>query len=853
MRGFVLKGDKNAQFTASVTTSAGSNADISDIAFNTEGKLILTGFSKSSTGLNSENGAHAYDYNPNTSFEANKLYNYVAKIDDKLGNVDFLVTSSPVSSDASYGINSASISAIIKPFTDIPGFNLILNNKYFDGRNTVTSFTNANRTTSTFSRINGITSYSVLLNFDNSSNSIGLSQPTFAGTISSPSSYYYTTSSINNRLFTTNVHSSTNDNLVWSKQKATSSGGTFSRQFSRHLNSAKNDLFITALVEGSGKFFDKQIDNDCGTYTRNITRLGEDGLPKWFASFGLDSGRGELNVSGDKAAAVDKDDNLIFIANSNGSATATFTDAKGRVVNFPNSYGVVEKIIVKVDKDGTYLWSKKLYNSSQTLSAITTDVNGDLYLLSANGGFTVDNHSLSGVSIIKFGSAGNFIYGKSYQDLFAYSLDAVFDAQNNLYVFTEPSNTTASDYIFDGITVPTNSTNTDFLMLKFNSSGDVIWGKNFYANAPNYNYAWPNDVVFDGKDFVVMGNYLAANSTDYTGLDLVNIPRIYPKATYVPYFAKVTTAGSVVWQKAFQSIFSAGVNYTNINLDENKNIYMYYFAKDKVSIDGTEYSFDAVYGNKILAKLDPSGNLKYLKAVDGAPYGTNFIDVIGDDIINVSGFTNENNFLNYPIDFKGASSLYFATFGKLPFYYLTPSKDYLALNNISFGNGENQNTFSFDLLNNVDWSASCDQSWLNLSFVNLTGKAPQNTISGNGDAKITFTVSSNATGNQRNANVVVSGTGVSAKTIIVTQTGTLKTGESKISLITLYPNPTSDYLNIRSDKNIKKVELFDISGKLVLSSKLENHRISVGKFPKGIYIVKIYTDNEVLSSKFIKN
>ncbi|WP_417429417.1 T9SS type A sorting domain-containing protein [Halpernia sp.] len=848
--GFVLKGDKNASFSASATTSV--NSDINDIAFNTEGKLIITGFSKSSTSLTSENGTSVYSYNPNSSFENNKLYNFVAKIDDNLATVDFFRTSSPVSSDTTYGIETTAISAIIKPYSSVSGFNLILNNKYFDGRNNVSSFTNANNTTSTISYVNSTTNYAVLLNFDNTGNFLGLNQPTFAGYISSSSVNYFTTNLFINRLFTTNVFNSTSGNLVWSKQKATSAGGTFSRQFSKHLNSAKNDLFVSVLVEGNANFFGKQINNSGGTYTRNITRLGEDGLPKWFASFGLDSGKGELNVSGDYAN-VDKDDNFVFMVNTFGG-TSSFTDGTGKTINFPETSGSYDKLIIKLDKDGNYLWRKDLKVSGGTSSSIITDINGDVYILS-DAGFTVDGHTLSGVSIVKFSSAGNFIYGKSYQDLFAFSLDAVFDSENNLYVFTEPSNNTASDYVFDGITIPTNSTNTDFLMLKFNSSGDVIWGKNFYANAPNYNYAWPNDVVYDGQDFVVMGNYLAANNTDYTGLDLVNIPRVYPRATYSTYFAKVTTTGTVLWQKAFQSIFASFANYTNINIDENKNIYMYYFVKDKVSIDGTEYSFDTVYGNKVLSKLDTSGNLKYLKAVDGVPYGTNFIDVISNDLLNVTGFTNQNKFLNYNLNYNGASSLYVATFGNLLSYYLTPSKDYLALNNISMENNSgNNNTFSFDLLNNVDWNASSDQSWLNLSFLSLKSKSSQSTISGNGDAKISLTAQTNNTGASRTANVLVSGDGgVASKTIAVTQTATLATGESKIFTTLLYPNPTSDFLNIETQQKISKIEIYDMSGKLLKTSNGKDKKVSVSTFNKGMYLIKIHTENGVVNSKFIKN
>ena len=283
---------------------------------------------------------------------------------------------------------------------------------------------------------------------------------------------------------------------------------------------------------------------------------------------------------------------------------------------------------------------------------------------------------------------------------------------------------------------------------------------------------------------------------------------------------------------------------------------MYWYAKDKVTYNGTEYSFDANTGNKILTKLDTSGNLKYFKAIDIAPYGSNFVDVIGNDKINVSGFTTANNFLNYPITYNRASSLYIATFGNLDSYYLTPTKEYLLLNNIEMDNNpDNANTFSFDLINNVNWNANSDQNWLNLSFLDLTGKYNfRNLISGNGDAKIIMSAETNNTGVNRTANILISGDGgVASKTIAVTQSAVLATGESKTFVTTFYPNPTSDILNIETQQKISRIEIFDMSGKLLKTADGKDKKVSVLNLNKGMYLIRLYTENGAVNSKFIKN
>lgn len=55
--------------------------------------------------------------------------------------------------------------------------------------------------------------------------------------------------------------------------------------------------------------------------------------------------------------------------------------------------------------------------------------------------------------------------------------------------------------------------------------------------------------------------------------------------------------------------------------------------------------------------------------------------------------------------------------------------------------------------------------------------------------------------------------------------------------IILHPNPTNDIFYIISNKQIKKIEVFNIIGKLLESSDLEN--INMELYPSGIYTVKI--------------
>ena len=70
--------------------------------------------------------------------------------------------------------------------------------------------------------------------------------------------------------------------------------------------------------------------------------------------------------------------------------------------------------------------------------------------------------------------------------------------------------------------------------------------------------------------------------------------------------------------------------------------------------------------------------------------------------------------------------------------------------------------------------------------------------------------------------------------------------------ISLYPNPVKDALNITTDKNVQKVEVVDILGKTVLSSKADSKNINVSSLNAGVYLIVITSENGVSTKKFIK-
>ena len=73
----------------------------------------------------------------------------------------------------------------------------------------------------------------------------------------------------------------------------------------------------------------------------------------------------------------------------------------------------------------------------------------------------------------------------------------------------------------------------------------------------------------------------------------------------------------------------------------------------------------------------------------------------------------------------------------------------------------------------------------------------------------------------------------------------------KTIYIKVYPNPANQYLYINSDSSIKKIDIYNSVGNLVLSETNVNEKIDVSILNAGLYIVKVYTNDKVISQKFI--
>lgn len=74
--------------------------------------------------------------------------------------------------------------------------------------------------------------------------------------------------------------------------------------------------------------------------------------------------------------------------------------------------------------------------------------------------------------------------------------------------------------------------------------------------------------------------------------------------------------------------------------------------------------------------------------------------------------------------------------------------------------------------------------------------------------------------------------------------------KSKIEF-SIYPNPANDFITLKTDEKIEKVQLFDISGNLVQSEKTNN--FSIESLSTGTYIIDVKVPSGIYRTRLVKN
>jgi hypothetical protein len=75
--------------------------------------------------------------------------------------------------------------------------------------------------------------------------------------------------------------------------------------------------------------------------------------------------------------------------------------------------------------------------------------------------------------------------------------------------------------------------------------------------------------------------------------------------------------------------------------------------------------------------------------------------------------------------------------------------------------------------------------------------------------------------------------------------------EFSLTDLSVYPNPTKDFINIESTMSIDKIEIYNISGSKIVE-KRNSQRINLTNLERGVYFLKAYSNGNTVSKKILK-
>ena len=118
---------------------------------------------------------------------------------------------------------------------------------------------------------------------------------------------------------------------------------------------------------------------------------------------------------------------------------------------------------------------------------------------------------------------------------------------------------------------------------------------------------------------------------------------------------------------------------------------------------------------------------------------------------------------------------------------------------------------------------------------------------------ITLTPRDNLVQGTYTAILTVSGEGLESKSIEIIHNVTDSDIDDVVAnQLSIFPNPAQNDIFIKSNLSIEKVEIYSLSGELLMQENNFNEKISVSVLLRGVYLLKIYTDKGLVVSKIVK-
>ncbi len=519
----------------------------------------------------------------------------------------------------------------------------------------------------------------------------------------------------------------------------------------------------------------------------------------------------------------------------------------------------------------TWNWAQSgTGNGSVEGSTVTTDSYGNIYV---SGYYSSDDMTIGSVTLQNLGLSFNDGYLAKYDPLGNLLWAQRFGGSSNDRGTSIATDNAGNVYLTGYFYSPTIIFGTDTLknagnvgdifIVKFDSSGKVLWAKREGAVALEI----PHAIHVDGNNNIIVAGRFSSNSITFGTTTLLQA------GSMDVFIVKYDVAGNILWAKGA----GGGSNDEGYSLssDPSGNIYLAGYFTQPANF-GTIKLTSAGQADMFLAKYDPSGNVLWANKAGGK----------GDD--RATGLQTDASGNSYITGFYTNDSI---SFGQILIPNDSVDNSFIAKydtdGKLLWAKGIGGDCEANDLAilgNNVYVCGSFNADTLKYgpSTLILNGSSDFFLLNcdANGNSKWAIKQTSDgksgeaarAVATDNSGNVIITGffssepltfgtsnlNSVRGFNMFIAKLGSVPTATvdlSNVGEFTIFPNPGNGQFTFRTDGIINSIDIYSISGEKVYSrNKIKQQmyeRIDLSALSQGIYILKANVSGKQYSRKLV--
>lgn len=486
--------------------------------------------------------------------------------------------------------------------------------------------------------------------------------------------------------------------------------------------------------------------------------------------------------------------------------------------------GGVNMFISKLDANGDFVWVKQVGSGEVDPYSIFIDGSGNIYTTGKFAGksdfdpgagtYTMTADQGGEAFVLKLNALGDFVWaknlGKGAASVIATSINV--DGQGSVYTIGYLNSASGSGDFDPGAGTYTMNTNTNVngFISKLDNNGNFVWAKCLISYQ-----CFPNYLTFDGSENLL----LAGRFNGITDFDPSVGTYTLSSGSSDSFILKLDGNGNFIWVKKFTGGSS---NINSIKMDFTTDMYLVGSFAGTTDFDpnnGTYSLTSAGLQDIFVTKLNSSGVFIWARNFGSGIAYTCDIDNSGNPYITGS--------FGGQVDFDpGANVFNLSSSGMYEDAFilkLNSSGDFAGAKQLGGNSIEVANCMILDMNGNLYaagyFDGTCDFD-PGIGVFNLTHTGGYNVFVYK-MSELAMSISENSSSTD----------------------------------INIYPNPTSDFLNIKANSHYSslQIEIANALGQIVLAESMKDKSLQINTkdLATGLYFLKLLSDNKIIATQKI--